>query len=70
MSDYTPETYKGVSRNDCPDWEGWKEIDRHKTMYGFPDNLKFSNVLQDAWNKLENQKQNNDSSFSVRTEGD
>lgn len=48
MTDYIGESYKGISRNEYPEWEGWKEIDRHKTMHGFPDNLKFSNVLADA----------------------
>lgn len=49
--DYTPETYKGISRVAFPDWEGWEEIDRHKTMYGFPDNLKFSDKLVTLYNE-------------------
>ena len=48
MNDYKAESYEGISRVEHPEWEGWKEIDRHKTMHGFPDNLKFSNVLADA----------------------
>jgi hypothetical protein len=43
--DYIGESYMGISRLEYPFWEGWKEIDRHKTMYGFPDNLKFSDKL-------------------------
>ena len=49
MSDYkndiNGESYEGISRKDYPFWEGWKEIDRHKKMFGFPDNLKFSDKL-------------------------
>lgn len=50
MNDYKNDTaagesYKEISRIEFPAWAGWKEIDRHKTMYGFPDNLKFSNAL-------------------------
>jgi hypothetical protein len=47
-SDYTPnpESYREITRKDYPNWGGWKEIDRHKEMYGFPENLAFSNVLE------------------------
>jgi hypothetical protein len=47
-SDYTPnpEKYREITRKDYPNWGGWKEIDRHKEMYGFPENLQFSNVLE------------------------
>jgi hypothetical protein len=48
MTDYkpTPEQYREITRKDYPNWAGWQEIDRHKEMYGFPENLQFSNVLE------------------------
>lgn len=54
MEDYIGESYKGISRNDHPEWSGWKEIDRHKEMRGFPDNLKFSDVLAKAVKDFQN----------------
>lgn len=35
MTDYRNdkgEWYRGYYRKDCPNWGGWKEIDRHKEM--------------------------------------
>lgn len=52
--DYIAESYKGISRIQYPNWEGWKEIDRHKKMHGFPDNLRFSNKLVELVNNLLN----------------
>jgi hypothetical protein len=57
MTDYrndtiTGESYKGIYRNDFPNWAGWKEIDRHKEMYGFPENLMYSEVLKILYNDL------------------
>jgi hypothetical protein len=51
MTDYHNDTkigesYREITRKDYPNWGGWKEIDRHKEMYGFPENLAFSNVLE------------------------
>lgn len=57
--DYIGESYMGISRIKYPDWEGWKEIDRHKQMHGFPDNLKFSDkLLEDVKNFSQNNFQN------------
>jgi len=56
---YQPETYEGISRIDYPFWEGWKEIDRHKTMFNFPDNLKFSDKLIELVKNFEGKKVNN-----------
>jgi len=51
-NDSKGEYYRGYYRRDCPNWGGWKEIDRHKTMYGFPENLMFSEVLKILYNDL------------------
>ena len=60
MSDYkndiNGESYEGISRKDYPFWEGWKEIDRHKKMFGFPDNLKFSDKLIELVKNFEGKK--------------
>jgi lysozyme family protein len=39
-SDRGGETYKGISRNNFPNWKGWKLIDLHKLHVGFPQNLE------------------------------
>lgn len=36
------ETYKGVSRNNFPNWAGWQIIDRAKQDPEFPKNLKLN----------------------------
>jgi hypothetical protein len=51
-NDKNGEYYRGYYRKDCPNWGGWKEIDRHKEMYGFPENLMFSEVLKILYNDL------------------
>lgn len=56
--DYISESYKGISRIIYPDWKGWQEIDRHKKMYGFPDNLKLSDALAKALQEFQNKKSN------------
>ena len=33
------ETYKGISRKNHPDWEGWNIIDEKKILSSFPINL-------------------------------
>lgn len=33
------ETYKGISRNNWPSWEGWEVIDREKRNKNFPKSL-------------------------------
>jgi len=40
------ETYKGVSRNNWPNWQGWKAIDDARNSMDFPHNLDFINTLQ------------------------
>ena len=42
------ETYKGVARHINSKWEGWIQIDWHKTQSGFPANLEKDTKLQDA----------------------
>jgi hypothetical protein len=56
MTDYhndikTGESYREITRKDYPNWRGWKEIDRHKEMYGFPENLQFSDKLVTLYNE-------------------
>jgi len=33
------ETYKGISRKNWPEWEGWKIVDREKKNKNFPKSL-------------------------------
>jgi lysozyme family protein len=42
------ETYKGISRKNWPDWEGWEIIDREKKNKNFPKSLDSLVFLQDA----------------------
>lgn len=43
------ETYRGVSRNNFPDWKGWGKIDAHKPVdAGFRDKLAQDGPLQKA----------------------
>jgi lysozyme family protein len=35
------ETYRGISRNNFPLWEGWKVIDSFKAKPNFPKNLNY-----------------------------
>ena len=55
------ETYKGISRNNFPNWIGWKIIDSMKHQKNFPDVLELDIVLQqdikdfykeNFWNKI------------------
>jgi lysozyme family protein len=55
------ETYKGISRPNWPQWEGWPIVDRLRTATGFPANLERDAGLQDSvrgfyrrqfWNRL------------------
>jgi len=61
------ETYKGISRKNFPDWEGWKYIDTAKndtridTNGRFPETLNFIDILkslvadfyrENFWNKI------------------
>jgi lysozyme family protein len=41
------ETYKGVSRNANPTWDGWTTIDLLRKQNGFPANLDKNSALQD-----------------------
>ena len=45
-SDSGGETYRGVSRNNFPDWPGWAIVDGYKTQAGFPKNLDVDTRLQ------------------------
>lgn len=38
-SDTGGETYRGISRNNFPTWEGWSSIDAAKTSLNFPRSL-------------------------------
>lgn len=40
------ETYKGVSRSNWPNWNGWKLIDKAKKRKDFPANLEEIDLLQ------------------------
>lgn len=41
------ETFKGVSRNNFPRWQGWPLIDQYKGLPSFPQNALNDPVLQD-----------------------
>lgn len=41
------ETFKGVSRNNFPDWLGWSLIDTLKRQSGFPQNALADQMLND-----------------------
>ena len=49
------ETYKGISRVNWPDWEGWGTIDKHKSLSVFPrclyDNLKLESLVRKFYKK-------------------
>lgn len=45
-SDLGGETYKGISRNAHPNWQGWTQIDMYKHKCHFPLNLNENEVLQ------------------------
>lgn len=40
------ETWKGISRNNEKNWNGWKIVDAYKRLPNFPDNLNNSAELQ------------------------
>lgn len=40
------ETYKGISKNNFPNWKGWPLINLHKIHPGFSQNLEADNGLQ------------------------
>jgi lysozyme family protein len=40
------ETWKGISRNNEKNWNGWKIVDVYKKLPNFPDNLNNSAELQ------------------------
>src|SRR6185437_14947882 len=40
------ETYRGISRKNFPDWEGWKILDKHKFDELFPHSLDWDTKLQ------------------------
>lgn len=42
------ETYRGVSRKNFPDWDGWVHVDRLKGQPNFPASLDASPELADA----------------------
>ena len=42
------ETYKGISRNNWPQWTGWPFIDHAKKISGFPKNLNAISGLRDS----------------------
>jgi lysozyme family protein len=42
------ETYVGISRNNFPDWSGWKIIDQMKSQPNFPANLDSNTTLQNS----------------------
>lgn len=42
------ETYKGVSRKNFPDWDGWALIDTAKSQPNFPKNLPSDPALENA----------------------
>ncbi|RYG50100.1 MAG: hypothetical protein EOO01_11495 [Chitinophagaceae bacterium] len=55
------ETYKGISRKNFPNWEGWRIIDLHRTHNDFPAVLDKSERLaqyaqdfyrKNFWNKM------------------
>jgi len=37
-NDLGGETFKGIARRPHPNWSGWTDVDRFKTMSGFPNN--------------------------------
>ena len=41
------ETYKGIARAIHSKWDGWVQVDQHKTQSGFPASLEKDNELQD-----------------------
>lgn len=45
--DFGGETYRGISRNNWPQWEGWEIIDQYKKRKGFPLNLDSDSGLQE-----------------------
>lgn len=44
-NDHGGETYAGISRNNFPNWEGWKIIDYLKILGKFPANIKANTTL-------------------------
>lgn len=42
------ETWKGISRNNEKNWEGWEIVDAYKKLPDFPNNLNNSTELQIA----------------------
>ena len=42
------ETFRGISRNAHPDWEGWLFVNAAKELPNFPNNLKNHNELNAA----------------------
>jgi lysozyme family protein len=40
------ETYRGISRNNWPNWGGWSLVDSHKASSGFPKSLDNDMPLQ------------------------
>jgi lysozyme family protein len=46
------ETYKGITRRDHPDWEGWAIVDGGKEQDGFPGNLESDDHLQTSVGNL------------------
>lgn len=44
--DHGGETWRGISRNNFPRWEGWVRIDSYKKLSGFPAMLKNDGDLE------------------------
>ena len=40
------ETYRGISRKNWPNWNGWQVIDAAKNLSGFPHSLDINTTLQ------------------------
>jgi len=51
-NDLGEETYRGISRKFCKDWQGWSHIDEYKLRCGPPEQNYFFNDLTD-WHVTE-----------------
>lgn len=46
------ETYKGIARNEHPEWDGWVIVDSLKAQSGFPGSLSGNLALQQSVNRF------------------
>jgi len=46
QNDSGGETYKGISRNNWPNWAGWQLVDNAKSQSNFPGSLEEDSHLQ------------------------